>query len=338
MAEAEEEAVLERLAGLLGALGRMAGGLEHVAGRAVDVDAEHARAASPPASARGPRARARCRSATASEMSPRTHVRVMSAQQPDASSCGHRSRQIGGVRRQRPAAGLVADGVARAHGRHDDVVGRRRAEARAHLADARAQRLGGQHLARRSAARRRRSRPRAARARTPPCPPPPRRRPGGCRPARRRSCGAGARRRARRRPSARPPRRAGDRPPRAGSRAATTAAAIPSSRTARTYSSRSIASKDSPWAISSSRPNCSPSRRSSSGACGGDAVDLEHVGEDRPAAVDLEVEERVADPERDLVAQLGRAQRVAADEDRGHQASLPISERSTYCRIPPWRK
>ena len=70
----------------------------------------------------------------------------------------------------------------------------------------------------------------------------------------------------------------------------------------------------------------------------GDAVDLEHVGEDRPAAIDLEVEERVADPERDLVAQLGRAQRVAADEDRGHQASLPISERSTYCRMPPWRK
>ena len=70
----------------------------------------------------------------------------------------------------------------------------------------------------------------------------------------------------------------------------------------------------------------------------GDAVDLEHVGEDRPAAVGLEVEERVADPERDLVAQLGRAQRVAADEDRGHQASLPISERSTYCRMPPWRK
>ena len=80
-------------------------------------------------------------------MSPRTHVRVMSAQQPDASSCGHRSRQIGGVRGQRPAAGLVADGVARPHGRHDDVVGRRRAEARAHLADARAQRLGGQDLA-----------------------------------------------------------------------------------------------------------------------------------------------------------------------------------------------
>ena len=49
--------------------------------------------------------------------------------------------------RQRPAARLVADGVARAHGRHDDVVGRRRAAARAHLADARAQRLGGQHLA-----------------------------------------------------------------------------------------------------------------------------------------------------------------------------------------------
>ena len=70
----------------------------------------------------------------------------------------------------------------------------------------------------------------------------------------------------------------------------------------------------------------------------GDAVDLEHVGEDRPAPIDLEVQERVADPERHLVAHLGRAQRVAADEDRGHQASLPISERSTYCRIPPWRK
>ena len=39
-----------------------------------------------------------------------------------------------------------------------------------------------------------------------------------------------------------------------------------------------------------------------------------------------------------LVAQFGRAQRVAADEDRGHQASLPISERRTYCRMPPWRK
>ena len=70
----------------------------------------------------------------------------------------------------------------------------------------------------------------------------------------------------------------------------------------------------------------------------GDAVDLEHVGEHRPAAIGLEVEERVADPERHLVAQLGRAQRVAADEDRGHQASLPISERSTNCRMPPWRK
>ena len=70
----------------------------------------------------------------------------------------------------------------------------------------------------------------------------------------------------------------------------------------------------------------------------GDAVDLEHVGQHRAAAVGLEVEELVADPERDLVAQLGRAQRVAADEDRGHQASPPSSERSTYCRIPPWRK
>jgi hypothetical protein len=70
----------------------------------------------------------------------------------------------------------------------------------------------------------------------------------------------------------------------------------------------------------------------------GDAVDLEHVGEDRPAAVGLQVEEGVADPERHLVAHLGGAQRVADDEQRGHQASLPTSERSTYCRIPPWRK
>ena len=96
--------------------------------------------------------------------------------------------------------------------------------------------------------------------------------------------------------------------------------------------------------MSSSRPNCSPSRRSSSGACGGDAVDLEHVGEDRAAAVGLEVEERVADPERDLVAQLGRAQRVAADEDRGHQASLPIERAQHVLQdpavaevvAPPW--
>jgi hypothetical protein len=61
-----------------------------------------------------------------------------------------------------------------------------------------------------------------------------------------------------------------------------------------------------------------------------DAVDLEHVGQHHPAAIGLEVEKRVADPERHLVAHLRGAQRVADDEHGGHQASLPISERSTY--------
>ena len=40
------------------------------------------------------------------------------------------------------------------------------------------------------------------------------------------------------------------------------------------------------------------------GRVAGDAVDLEHVGEHRPAAIGLEVEKRVADPERHLVAHL----------------------------------
>ena len=313
MAEAEEEAVLQRLAGLLRPLGGVPGGLEHVARRAVDVDAAHAGPRSCASECSCASSTSRCRSATASETSPThpgaRHVgpaarRLVLRPQVEADRC---------VRGQRPAAGVVADGVAGAHRRHDDVVGSRRAQARAHLGARGSAALGGEHLARRSAGRRRStSASRSTRAAlldtpaTAAC--------GGAADAGQlgvASCGAGARRRARRRASARRPRRAGDRRPRAGSRAAPRRCAIPSSRTARTYSSRSIASQDSPAAMSSSRPNCSPSMRSSSGACARDAVDLEHVGEDDPAAIGLEVEERVADRERHLVAQLGRAQRVA---------------------------
>ena len=95
VAEPEEEPVLERLAGLLRALGRDARRPRTRRTPRRRCRRRARRAAWPRARARGPRARARCRPATASVMSPRTHVRVMSAQQPEASSCGHRSRQIG---------------------------------------------------------------------------------------------------------------------------------------------------------------------------------------------------------------------------------------------------
>ena len=59
-----------------------------------------------------------------------------------------------------------------------------------------------------------------------------------------------------------------------------------------------------------------------------EAVGLQDVRQHDPAAVVLGVEERVADGDRELVAQLGRAQRVADDEDVGH-AVTPASWRRT---------
>jgi hypothetical protein len=61
----------------------------------------------------------------------------------------------------------------------------------------------------------------------------------------------------------------------------------------------------------------------------GDAIVLQRVGHHDAMAVGLEVEERIADAQRHLVAHRGRAQGVAVDQVLGHQASPPISERRT---------
>jgi hypothetical protein len=93
VAEAEGEAVVQRLARLLGALGREAGVL-HDLGRGVVARARRlpdapARAASSAASAISRRR------ATSAGISPTTKVRVKSAQQPFGSSCGQTSISIG---------------------------------------------------------------------------------------------------------------------------------------------------------------------------------------------------------------------------------------------------
>jgi len=61
----------------------------------------------------------------------------------------------------------------------------------------------------------------------------------------------------------------------------------------------------------------------------GDAVVLERVGDHDPATVGLQIEERIADAQRHLVAHRGRARRVAVDEHAGHQSPPSMRERST---------
>ena len=50
-----------------------------------------------------------------------------------------------------------------------------------------------------------------------------------------------------------------------------------------------------------------------------DPTDLERADDDVPPPPDLGVEERIADRDRHLVAQLGRAHRVADDQDVAHR-------------------
>ena len=59
-----------------------------------------------------------------------------------------------------------------------------------------------------------------------------------------------------------------------------------------------------------------------------DAHRLHRADHDDPAAVQLRIEERVRDPERHLVAELGRPHRVADDEDVHGRRSYPASVES----------
>ena len=86
----------QRLAVGLGALGQLAGLLEDVAGDREQLLAGHARAQQPRTRARAPRWQRPCQATTsAAGAPPATNVRVMSAEQPEASSRGQMSMMIG---------------------------------------------------------------------------------------------------------------------------------------------------------------------------------------------------------------------------------------------------
>ena len=104
VAEGELEALVRVLA-RPGPLGALPGGLEDVADERVQLACRSRRAAPPPARARvAARTRTSC-ARTVSGTSPTTNVRVMSAQQPDASSRGQRSITIGRLAGSGPEPG-----------------------------------------------------------------------------------------------------------------------------------------------------------------------------------------------------------------------------------------
>ena len=240
----------------------------------------------------------------------------MSAQQPDASSRGHRSTSIAHVGGQRAVARLVAAGEAVGADDHD--VGRRgrprgprtpsRIAARTRSAvsgspattstspsaSARAQQRGGRGHAGlggglRAARRRRARRPSSTRRRS----------------SKNSASGVSSMPSARRR-SATADRQLGRHD------------GAPQARAARTAAPRARrAARGSRCRTRSARRRRGPRRGrcSTSGNGGGDALVLEHVGEDDAPAARLGVGERVADRQRDRVAHVRRPLRVAVDEE-----------------------
>ena len=317
--EAEEEPVGQRLAGPGRPLRRVAGGLEHVARRVVGGLGRGA----------GTQLRERALVRLADEpvevadrvadladhVRPR-HVRPAARRvvlRPEVEA----DRR---VRRQRARPRLVPDGVARTHGRDDDVGRQRRAQAAAELGQPRAQALGGEDLALplQDAVARARLAQDAGRL--------------------------GERREARLG-------RAAD-PGELGVRLAAAAQveALVVDLELHAASAQEVGDREREPGRDTRRAHAHALDRAREeleldlvarealgdelpaaellaedpldvGSGGRQAVGLQHVGEHDPAAVVLGVEERVSDGDRQLVAQLGRAQRVAVDQDVGHAAT-----------------